>query len=197
MLNKRTARLKLIKKRAFTSREAMDLGLTYYDLQKLTNEGLIAKEGRGIFLISDKTDDFETSQYAIVLAQLGSPSVICLWTALAYYDLTEEIPSEIWAYVPYQKTTRLESVKIVRKRNPFWDVGIDNVENVRITNIERTLVDAMADRKHFTKGQSFKMILNAIREKKTTLMKIINMAKKLKVNKRLEKDLLLLQDAYV
>lgn len=197
MLNKRTTRLKLIKKRAFTAREAMDLGLTYYDLQELTRAGLIAKEGRGIFLVSDKTGDFETSQYAIVLAQLGAPSAICLWTALAYYELTEEVPSEVWAYVPYEKTARLESVKIVRKRNPFWDVGIDTIENVRITNIERTLVDAMADRKHFTKGQSFKMILNAIRVKKTTLMKIINMAKKLKVDKRLEKDLLLLQDAYV
>ncbi len=42
--------------------------------------------------------------------------------------------------------------------------------------------------------QSFKRILIAIR-KKTTLMKIINMAKKLKVDKKLEKDLLLLQNA--
>ena len=166
-------------------------------MQELTREGLITKEGRGIFLISDKSGDFETCQYAILLAQLGTPSVICLWTALAFYELTEEVPSEIWAYVPYEKTTRLKSVKIVRKRNPFWEVGINTIENVRITNIERTLVDTMTDRKHFTKGQSFKMILNAIRDKKTTLMKIINMAKKLKVDKRLEKDLLLLQDAYV
>jgi hypothetical protein len=55
----------------------------------------------------------------------------------------------------------------------------------------------MADKKHFTKGQSFQMILKAIKEKKTTLTKIINMAKKLNVSNRLEKDLLLLQDAYV
>jgi predicted transcriptional regulator of viral defense system len=172
-------------------------GLTSYDLKELVNEGLIIKEGRGVYLKESHSQEFETSQYAVVLAQLGGPSVICLWTALAYYELTEEVPSDVWAYVPYEKSARLKSVKIVRKRNPFWDVGIETVDGVKITNIERSLVDAMADRKHFTKAQSFKMILSAINNKKTTLMKILNMAKKLKVINRLEKDLILLQDAYV
>jgi predicted transcriptional regulator of viral defense system len=109
---------------------------------------------------------------------------------LTFHDLTEEVPSIIWAYVPYEKSSHLKSVKIVRKRNPFWEIGIETINGIKITNIERTLVDA-------TKAQSFIMILSAIKDQKTTLMKIMNMAKKLKVINRLGQDLLLLQDAYV
>jgi predicted transcriptional regulator of viral defense system len=197
MTKKRTDRLNSLKKSAFTSREAMLCGLTNYDLKKLVNEGLIIKEGRGVYLKEANSREYETSQYAVVLAQLGAPSAICLWTALTFHDLTEEVPSIIWAYVPYEKSSHLKSVKIVRKRNPFWEIGIETINGIKITNIERTLVDAMADRKHFTKAQSFIMILSAIKDQKTTLMKIMNMAKKLKVINRLGQDLLLLQDAYV
>lgn len=197
MMNTEFEKLRLVKKDAFSAKDALLAGLTYYELNKLVHAGTLLKEGRGVFIKKNSKSYSDYSEhYAIALAQLGEPSALCLWSALVLHDLTEEAPSDIWIYVPYEKTTRL-NIRIIRKRNPFWDVGIEVIEGVRCTNIERTLVDAMADRKHFTEVQAYKMTMDAIRMKKTTFRKLHEMAKKLNVDKRLGRDLLILEESYV
>lgn len=192
-----TEKLKLVKKDAFSSRDALLVGLTYYELNQLVHAGHLVKEGRGVFLKKNSSAYSDYSEhYAIALAQLGEPSALCLWSALVFHDLTEEAPADIWVYVPYEKTTKL-NIRTVRKRNPFWEIGIEVFDGIRCTNIERTLVDAMADRKHFTEAQAYKMAVHAIKQKKTTFLKLYNMAKKLKVLNRLSRDLLILEEAYV
>lgn len=196
-MNVELEKLKLVKKDAFSAKEALMVGLSYYHLNKLVHAGVIIKEGRGVFIKKNARSFSEYSEhYAIALAQLGEPSVLCLWSALVLHDLTEEAPADIWIYVPYEKTTKL-NIHIIRKRNPRWDIGIEVIDGVRCTNIERTLVDAMADRKHFTEVQAYKMTMDAIRMKKTTFRKLREMAKKLKLDKRLGRVLLILEESYV
>ena len=172
------------------------VGLTYYELNQMVQAGLLIKEGRGVFVKKNAPKNSESEHYAIALAQLGEPSALCLWSALVFHDLTEEAPSDIWVYVPYEKTTKLK-IRAVRKRNPQWNIGIEDYEGIRCTNIERTLVDAMADRRHFTEAQAYKMTMDAIRMKKTNFRKLYEMAKKLDVEKRLGRDLLILEESYV
>lgn len=196
-MNTEWEKLKLVKKDAFSAKEALMVGLSYYELNKLVHAGTIIKEGRGVFIKKNARSFSEYSEhYAIALAQLGEPSALCLWSALVLHDLTEEAPADIWIYVPYEKTTKL-NIHIIRKRNPRWDIGIEVIDGVRCTNIERTLVDAMADRKHFTEVQAYKMTMDAIRMKKTTFRKLREMAKKLKLDKRLGRVLLILEESYV
>ena len=187
--------LKKINARAFSSKDAIEAGLSYYDLNQLVKEGFLVKEGRGVFLKKNMVGN-ENEHYAVALAQLGEPSALCLWSALVFHDLTEEAPSDIWACVPYEKTTRLK-IKTVRKRNPQWDIGIETINGIRVTNVERTLVDALLDRRHFTEVQAYKIVMDAIRAKKTTFQKLYAMAKKLKAEKGLKRDLLLLEETYV
>ena len=196
-MNTEWEKLKLVKKDAFSAKEALMVGLSYYELNKLVHAGTIIKEGRGVFIKKNARSFSEYSEhYAIALAQLGEPSVLGLWSALVLHDLTEEAPADIWIYVPYEKTTKL-NIHIIRKRNPRWDIGIEVIDGVRCTNIERTLVDAMADRKHFTEVQAYKMTMDAIRMKKTTFRKLREMAKKLNLDKRLGRDLLILEESHV
>jgi predicted transcriptional regulator of viral defense system len=196
-MNAEYEKLKLVNKDAFSAKDALMAGLTYYELNKLVHAGTLIKEGRGVFIKKNSNSYSDYSEhYAIALAQLGEPSALCLWSALVLHDLTEEAPPDIWVYVPYEKTTRL-NIRIIRKRNPYWHIGIEVFEGVRCTNIERTLVDAMADRKHFTEVQAYKMTMDAIRMKKTTFRKLYEMAKRLNVEKRLRRDLLILEEIYV
>jgi len=192
----RVKKLKRINKWAFSSKEAIsDAGLSYYELNLLLHEGHLMKEERGIF-VKKLHANSETDHYAVALAQLGEPSALCLWSALVLHDLTEEAPSNIWAYVPYEKTTRLK-IKTVRKRNPQWEIGIESINGIRVTNIERTLIDILLDRKHFPEVQAYKIVMDAIRVKKTNFQKLYAMAKKLKADKRLKRDLLILEETHV
>ncbi len=189
--------LSQIEKEVFTAKEALKEGLSYYELNLFVKEGLLIKVDRGVFAkATTKQVSSDNEHYAVVLAKLGNPSALCLWSALVFHDLTEEAPAEIWVYVPYEKTTRLD-IRTVRKRNPQWDVGIETIDGVRVTTIERTLVDVLLDRRHFSEVQAYKILMDAIRAKRTTFNKLYVMAKKLNVERRLKRDFILLEETYV
>ena len=170
--------LSQIQKEVFTAKEALKEGLSYYELNLLVKEGLLIKVDRGVFAkATTKQESSDNEHYAVVLAKLGYPSALCLWSALVFHDLTEEAPAEIWVYVPYEKTTRLD-IRTVRKRNPQWDIGFETIDGIRITTTERTLVDVLLDRRHFSEVQAYKILMDAIRAKRTTFNKLYTMAKK-------------------
>jgi predicted transcriptional regulator of viral defense system len=188
--------LKIIHNNIFSSKEALLAGLNYHDLNVLEAEGEILKLDRGVYQKAGE-ESFETDSYGIALAHLGEPSVICLWSALSFHELTEQVPEKIWIYVPVEKYSHLSKVKVVRKRNPFWDIGIETIKGIRITDINRTLVDALYDKKHISEAESFKMVHAALKNKKTTFKKLFEMANNLGVGKNLKLKLSLLQDNYV
>lgn len=188
-------KLDKIKKSIFSAREANELGLNAYRLKLLMQEGYIKKVSRGVYSKAEET--FENEHLAFALAHLGEPSCICLLSALSFYNLTEEIPEKVWVYVSINKYSHLETLRTIRKRNPQWSIGIVEEEGVRITNIERTLVDCLTDRKHFTEIEAMRSTKLALREKKTTIQKLSNMAKKLEVFERVKFKLLLLKEDYV
>lgn len=195
-MKSRLDELSKIKNAIFSRKEALAVGLNTYDLGELVKAGDLEREGRGLYR---KTDEelSENESYAKALAHLGEPSVICLWSALAFHDLTEEVPNKVWVYVPLEKYSHLKGLMVVRKSNPQWNIGIENIDGIRVTSIDRTLVDAMADGRHFDKFTPFRLVLAAIKSKKTSELKLLVMAKKLGLENRVRDTLLLLQDVYV
>jgi predicted transcriptional regulator of viral defense system len=195
-MKKRLQALKNIESNTFSSKDALKLGLNYHDLNVLVDEEKISKLSRGVYQKFGK-ESFETESFSIILAHLGEPSVICLWSALSFHQLTEQVPEQVWAYVSIGKYSHLNTVRVVRKINPFWDIGIETIEGVRITDVNRTLIDALYDKKHISEAESFKMVLQALKDNKTTIKKLADMAQKLGVSKKLKLKLSLLQDNYV
>lgn len=188
--------LELIKKDIFTAKDAKFFGLDYYDLNILVKNKELKKYERGIYQkVTFKSYDIESLLNA--LAYMGDKSCICLFSAFYYYGITDEIPDRVWVYVPISKYSHLENLKIVRKRNPHWDIGIINKKGVMITNIHRTVIDALSDKKHVTESESMKIARTALKEKLTTLNELVLMAKKLNVYNRVKLKLTFLQDEYV
>lgn len=161
----------------------------------MVESGELSKLERGIFL-KKNTKESDHEHYAIALAKLGEPSALCLWSALVFHDLTVEAPSEIYAYVPYEKTTR-QNIKTVRKRNPKWNIGFESISGIRVTTIDRTIVDVLLDRRHFSEVQAYKIVIDAVRAKKTTFQKLFAMAKKLNKDGSLKRDLIILEEIHV
>ena len=195
-MKNRLKKLNLIKKKTFTAKEAKSFDLDYYDLNTLVKNEKLRKSARGVY---QKTSfkSYEEESLLNALAHLGDQSCICLLSAFYYYGITDEIPDQVWVYVPINKFSHLNNLKVVRKRDPRWEIGIIKKNGVVITNIHRTVIDALSDKKHVTDPESMKIVKAALDQKLTTLKELVSMAKKLDVYNRVKLKLTLLQDEYV
>ena len=75
----------------------------------------------------------------------GKGGVVCLISALAIYDLTEEIPRKHWIAIPHGTSVKASrKQKIVRYRNMELGKTEMNLEGtiVPIFDRERTIIDA-------------------------------------------------------
>ena len=75
-------------------------------------------------------------------------------------------------------------MEVIRTRNPQWDIGIELKDGYWITNLERTIVDCLYHRNRADYHGIYAM-RQAIATKKSTDIKIMNMARQLGYHKRL------------
>ncbi|MFF4876327.1 type IV toxin-antitoxin system AbiEi family antitoxin domain-containing protein [Micromonospora sp. NPDC000668] len=97
----------------FSYSEALDAGLSEWQLYRLRDQGLIASIGRGLYRRHGAAmADIDL----IELARRAPSGTLCLTTALARHGLTDEIPSRIDVALPrgasagYNRTRRLALV---------------------------------------------------------------------------------------
>lgn len=179
---------KLAKKGIFTYAEATSSGLSQYAITLLINQGLLEHVDRGLYQIPGASFSNEDI-YRRATKIAGSPSAICLWSALVFYDLTDEIETKTWVWVPASKRIRHPSIKPIRRANPHWHIGIDTHEGYSITSIDRTLVEATAYQRYVGPLATHKAFKKALINKQTDISNIIAMAKELNFFKRITKTL--------
>jgi predicted transcriptional regulator of viral defense system len=168
----------------FTVSQAMELGLSFYELSKLVSNGTVEQIARGIYR-AEGGDINEEEQYRIATLRVGVPSAICLLSALSYYHLTDLIPKQTWIMVPAQKRTSDRTLKLFRTRNPHWEVGIQKEDGYFISSLERTLVECLMQRSRLGTNTSIASLRITIESKRTTLGKVLEMAKELGVVHRI------------
>jgi predicted transcriptional regulator of viral defense system len=167
-----------LKNKTFTLREARELGVNRYQLQRLIESNFIEKVNHGQYRDAALIHDPE-ADYVIATRIVGKPSSICLLSALSYHQLTDTIPKKVWVLVPQSTRSRSARLKLVRRRNPYWKVGITNEKNYSITNIERTIVESILLHRLIGKNEALQGLKRALRNKKTTIQKIYNVARQL------------------
>lgn len=136
----------LLKEPSFTAQEARDRGVSAKLLAYHIKQGHLVKLGRGIYrgLHAKEMDDFRWEDLAESLACVKN-GVICLVSALALYELTDEIPRQHWIAISHATRHRANpSVKIVRMRNIDLGSTFIEISGIRmpIFDRERTIVDA-------------------------------------------------------
>ncbi len=175
-----------LQSRPFKWSEAKKEGLTQYSIQKLLDTKVIERISHGVYVFKDQIDISEVDQFKIHLLCLGQPSAICLISALVYFHLTDVIPKKTWILVNASKTTHQKGIRLWRRRNPQWNVGITNLDEIKITSIARTLVDCLRFH-NLVGGPQFilKAVRLALEEKKINMSDLLKMAEKLGVKKRI------------
>lgn len=136
----------LFKRPFFTSKEANDAGCSNRMLSYYVENGTLERISRGVYRGSDYEDVVDSKWLGLATsAKSIKNGVICLLSALIYYELTDEFMSEYWIAIPHkQSKSSMPSTKIVRMRNV--ELGISSIKlcemDVKIFDVERTIIDS-------------------------------------------------------
>ena len=153
-----------------TKRSSYSL-LSYY-----TKKGLIERIDRGIYRGKEAILNVDFQWEDLILTAKSIPKgVICLISALALYDLTEEIPRFHWIAIPNSsRAPKRRGVKIVRMRN--FKLGQTKMkfgkETITIFDKERTIVDSFRFLGRETAIKALKVSLKTSSQNKINLRKL-------------------------
>lgn len=176
----------LLTRPSFTAAEAKKLGVSSALLGYYIKTGQIQRLGRGIYRGADYKGSSEAFRWEDLIDAVHSVpgGVLCLISALAIYEITDEIPRQHWIAVPHSTSiARGNSVKIMRLRN--IDLGKTTVDlggiQVPIFDCERTIIDAFRLLSQETAIKALKMALSSS-SVRLDLRKLQAYAKKLRFN---------------
>ena len=168
-----TSALSILKKLASRSplihrADAISEGVTSNALTELTREGILDRIGRGLYQLSDQP--VETEHIDILEVSHQQPkAVIVLLSALAYHGIGTHQAREVWIQLPMNSptpSTTYPPLRVIKSRlDSAFTEGVDThiIEGqpVRITDIDRAIVDCFKHRNHV----GLEVCLEALRER--------------------------------
>ncbi len=131
----------------FRSREAVDAGVSWRDLYQLRDSGEVLELSRGLYQLRHAAGVADIDFIAV--SARAPRGMICLTSALTYWDLTDEIPQVVHLAVPkgvHRPVIDYPPTMVHVFASDTFDVGRLHVvhgerEEFAITNRERTVVD--------------------------------------------------------
>ena len=176
----------LLNQPSFTAKEAKLLGVSAAVLAHYVKAGKLKRIRRGVYQ-AVSYQNLEAFRWEDLIESVRSINggIICLTSALAVYDLTEEIPRQHWIGIRHGTSVRSNRViKIVR----FRDLDLGKIEMelegvlVPIFNRERTIIDAFRLLSRETAIKALKMALTQNGKNRIDLRKLEAYAQKLHVD---------------
>lgn len=176
----------LLKKALFNANDARELGIPSRMLSYFCQKGLIERSSRGIYRVVDAYTGINWNIEELVLTAFSVPrGVICLISALYYYNLTDQIMREYWIAVPNaDMSPKRPHIRVVRMRNITLgqvSVKIGKYE-VKIFERERTIIDAFRYLSHEIAIKALQAYLMPSKDYKPDLVKLAKYAKILRIN---------------
>ncbi len=178
---------KLLKNSHFTATEAKNLGVSSALLAYYIKQGMLIRLARGVYRSIDfkGSNNFQWEDLVEAL-KLIPGSVVCLISALAIYEITEEIPRQHWIAVSHNTSIhRDDSIHIVRFRN--MNLGRSKIELARgleipIFDRERTIIDSFRLLSRETAIKALKSALSKKKSERLDFKKLHSYSRKLRFN---------------
>lgn len=126
--------------------EALEAGLSRYRLYRMLDDGVIERVSRGVYRLTE-LPPISDPDLAVVALRVPR-AVVCLVSALAFHDLTTQVPHAVWISLPRgANTPRLDHppLSVHRFAPDAYEAGVevhelDGVE-VKVYGAEKTLAD--------------------------------------------------------
>ena len=167
------ASMKELKEANFHTREIM----------LLVKERSIEKIKPGFYRLSDYGYFKDVNVSLITVCRAEPQAVICLISALDYYEMTDFNPSEIYYAIPHsqkKKSISYPPIKTFFFRERFYNPGIDIINTkygeLKIYNREKTICDMFRYRNKLGEDLAMQALKNYLKQKKKSIATLIKYA---------------------
>jgi len=127
-------------------RELEARGISRAQLYRLVREGLVSRQGRGIYVTAGHAPTAEHTLAQVAKRVPGG--VLCLLTALRFHGLTTQAPHEVWIALPEKaRRPRLDypRLRVARFSGAALTIGIETHQlegvHVRVYSAAKTVAD--------------------------------------------------------
>ena len=166
-------------------------GVTATTVSRLEREAAIVRLARGLYQLPDASIDAHHT--LAEAAKLVPKGVICLTSALAFHELTDQIPAKVWIAIGPKDwrpkfrypPTRFAHFPSSQLRTDVEHHLIDGVE-VPIFGVAKTIVDLFRYRRTVGINVALEGLREALRKRKATPAKIAKYARAARVWKTME-----------
>ncbi|MGC1878325.1 MAG: type IV toxin-antitoxin system AbiEi family antitoxin domain-containing protein [Rhabdochlamydiaceae bacterium] len=176
----------LLKEPIFTANDARLRGIPSRMLAYFCRKGIIERAGRGLYRVAEASSGVDLDFEELVLTASSIPKgVVCLISALCYYNLTDQVMREYWIAIPNtDKSPKRPHTRIVRMRN--MSLGLTTVKmakyKVKIFDRERTIVDAFRYLSDEIAIKALQAYLKLSSQQRVDLPKLLRYAKTFRIN---------------
>ncbi len=168
--------------------EIIDAGFNKIILKEAINSGEIQKLDRGLYISSS---GITLANPDIVTVSIKVPKgVICLLSALAYYELTDEIPKYVDVAIPrntHANIVKYPPVNFYHFSQKTWNTGIQYFEiegyKIKIYCIAKTIADCFKFRNKIGIDIAREAMKIAVKNKQVDPKEIVKYSKICRVNK--------------
>ena len=186
-MNKEAITIQALKNGPMRSSELVDLGVSRATLMRLADKGVIEKIGRGLYSLAG--GDFDETQSLIEVCKQSSSGVICLLSALQYYEMTTELPHEVWLAVEGKSrkpAIDYPPIRMCRFTGDAYHEGIETIMTpsgkMRIYSPAKTVADCFKYRNKIGKDVAISALKDCREKKLASINEINHYAKICKVH---------------
>jgi len=162
--------------------EAIRLGVPEHIVYEMVQKGELARETRGVYRLADS--DPLGNPDLVQVSLLVPKAVICLISALYFYDLTTQIPHSIYIALPQnagRPRIKYPPLEVFWVTNYLHSVGVDvhvlDGVKVKIYNREKTVADCFKFRNRVGEDVALEALKDYIRQPKLDVHKLLEYAK--------------------
>lgn len=156
-------------------------GITAATVSRLEREGIVNKLGRGLYQLAGA--NLEGHHSLAEAAKRVPKGVICLISALAFHELTDQLPRRVWIAIgskDWKPTIDYPPLRVVRFADKFLHEGVEvhNIEGVPVPifGVAKTLADAFRHRRSVGTDVAVPALKEALRQRKATPSEIADWA---------------------
>lgn len=164
------------------AKDAEAKGIHREYLKRLEQQGLLIRSARGIYTFTDA--EITESHSLVEVVKRVPHGIICLLSALSFYQLTTQAPFEVWLTIPQKARAPKEDMlplRIVYMSGLALESGIEEHEiegvHVPVYSVAKTVVDCFKFRNKIGVDVAKEALRESLKERRCTIDSIWHHAK--------------------
>ncbi len=157
---------------------------SYYKLlDELKKQGKVEQVKRGLYKWIDDVNELNEFAY---ISKLYSSGVLCLFSAWAYYELADDVPSAFHIAFLHKAKPIIKPyppIKAYFWTEKYFELGITRLDGVRIYDMERSVCDAIKFRNKIGVDTMEQVLKTYLKRKERDINKLTYYATALRIEK--------------